>query len=110
MLLAVLAPLAFVGPKVPVRRELNLSVALRHVIEVDLFIVDRLVGIFSVDGLDDELALITTSFVASGAGDWMEGSFERSTRNCDSRIGTYGTNFYFSEISFITPRSFHIMF
>src|SRR5210317_1188342 len=57
MLLAVLAPLAFVGSKVPVRRELNLSVALRHVIQVDLIIVDRLVGIFSVDGLDDELAL-----------------------------------------------------
>src|SRR6056300_1649274 len=57
MLLAVFAPLALARPKVPVWRELDLSVALGHVIQVHLIVVGRLVSIFSRKGLDDELAL-----------------------------------------------------
>jgi len=57
MLLAVLALFTFARAGEPVWQEPDILVAKRHVVQVDLVIVDRFVRVLACDRLDDELAL-----------------------------------------------------
>ena len=57
MLLAMFPLRSLSRSKVPIGREPCVSVAFRHVVEEDLALVYRSVGIFTFHGLNDELAL-----------------------------------------------------
>src|SRR6056300_681691 len=73
MLLAMLTLLTTLArTKVPFGRQLDLSVSLRHVIQVDFIIMQGLVCIFPIHGLDDVLTLdLKEGMVSSQRTQWL---------------------------------------